>query len=102
MITFQGHPQDGGLYTGYNVFRDKHQIGFIDVCGIFRKNTDNTSLTEEDRETIKVMCRSVYKMPSEYGCLGVGESPTESFEDFLSRTNIRHDLDPFDHTQGQS
>lgn len=93
MITFQGHPQDGGLYTGYNVLRDELQIGFIDVCGIFRKNTNSTSLAKEDKETIRMMCRLVHNMPSEYGCLGVGESPTESFEDFLKRTNLPHDLD---------
>lgn len=92
MITFKGRPQDGGLYTGYNVLRDDQVIGFIDVCGIFRKNTDDVLPTEEDKETIRMMCRLVHNMPSEYGCLGVGESPTESFEDFLKRTNLHHDL----------
>lgn len=93
MITFQGHPQDGGLYTGYNVLRDNKAIGFIDVCGIFRKNTDDISLTKNERHIIREACKKAYEMPSEWGCLGVGESPTESFENFLKRTNFHHDLD---------
>ncbi len=91
MITFKGHPQDGGLYTGYNVIRDGETIGLISTCGIFRKNSDMT-LTEDEQGIIREMCKRVYKMPSEYGCLGVGESPTDSLEDFISRNNIRQDL----------
>ena len=91
MITFKGHPQDGGLYTGYNVVRDGQVIGSIDVCGVFRKNTD-VILAREEGSVIKAMCKRVYEMPSEYGCLGVGESPTTPFEEFISRNNIRHDL----------
>lgn len=91
MITFQGHPQDGGLYTGYNVIQNEQVIGSIEVCGIFRKNTADTSLNEEERQVIQTICKRVYEMPSEYGCLGVGESPTEPFEDFLRRTNLRQD-----------
>ena len=91
MITFQGHPADGGLYTGYNVIQDGRVIGFIDTCGVFRKNTD-IALTEDEQYTISEMCKRIYEMPSEYGCLGVGESPTTPFEEFISRNNIRHDL----------
>ena len=92
MITFQGHPQDGGLYTGYNVIQDKQAIGVIDVSGIFRKSTDVIALTDEERDIIRKMCKRVYEMPSEYGCLGVGESPTDSFDDFLCRTNLKQGL----------
>jgi len=96
MITFQGHPQDDGLYTGYNVIRDEQKIGFIDVCGTFRKDTDDISLIEGEKQTVRMMCQKVHNMPSEYGCLGVGESPTTSFDEcceFMQRNNIRHDLD---------
>ena len=92
MITFKGYPDDGGLYTSYNVIRGEQLIGSIEVCGIFRKSIDVIALTDEERDIIKKMCKRVYEMPSEYGCLGVGESPTESFEDFLKRTNLKQDL----------
>jgi hypothetical protein len=92
MITFKGYPKDGGLYIGYEVIQDDQVAGLIDVCGIFRKNTD-IALTGDEQHIIRDMCKRVYEMPSEYGCLGVGESPTESFEKFLDRTNLRHDLD---------
>ena len=95
IITFKGYPDDGGLYTGYNVLRDEQKIGFIDVCGTFRKNTDSISLIEEEKDTIRMMCHRVHNMPSEYGCLGVGEPPTMSFDEyceFMHRNNIRHDL----------
>lgn len=91
MITFKGYPQDGGLYTGYNVIHNGQVTGFIDVCGIYRKNTD-VVLAEDDQGVIGEMCKRVYKMPSEYGCLGVGESPTDTLEEFISRNNIRQDL----------
>lgn len=91
MITFKGYPQDGGLYTGYNVIREGQTIGFIDTCGICRKNTDIV-LTEDERVIIGKMCKRVYEMPSEYGCLGVGESPATPFEEFVSRNHIHQDL----------
>ena len=96
MITFKGYPDDGGLYTGYDVLRDKQKIGFIDVCGTFRKDADHIFLTEEGKDTIGMMCQMVHNMPSEYGCLGVGEPPTMLFDEyceFMRRNNIRHDLD---------
>ena len=93
MITFKGYPQDGGLYTGYDVVRDGQKIGFIDVCGIFLKDTDGVVLTVEEKYVIGQMCKRVHEMPSEYGCLGVGESPTDSLEDLIHRNHIRHDLD---------
>ena len=88
MITFQGHPQDGGLYTGYSVLRDEQKVGFIDFCGTFRKDINSILLTEADKETIQMMCKLVYNMPSEYGCLGVGESPTmlwDEYREFMRR-----------------
>jgi len=93
MITLKGYPQDGGLYTGYDVIRDGQKIGFIDVCGIFLKDRGDVLLTVEEKHIIRQRCKIVYQMPSEYGCLGVGESPTGSFDEFLRRINIRHDLD---------
>ena len=63
MITFKGYPNDGGLYTGYNVVQNGQVIGFIDTCGIFRKNTDIV-LTEDEQHTIRQMCKKVYEMPS--------------------------------------
>ncbi len=95
MITFEGHRPDWdpkGLYDGYNVIRDGQVIGLIEICGIFRKNPD-VLLTEEERYIIRNMCKKVYEMPSEYGCLGVGESPTIPFDEFVRETSIRHDLD---------
>ncbi len=96
MITFKGHPEDGGLYTGYNVLRNEQKIGFIDVCGTFRKDTDDVSLIEDEKQTIGMMCQMVHNMPSEYGCLGVGEPPTmlwDEYREFMKRNSIRHDLD---------
>lgn len=79
MITFKGSPQDGGLYTGYNVIRDEQIIGFIGAGGYFR-NDASVPLTADEQSTIKEVCKRVYEMPTEYGCLGVGESPTIPFE----------------------
>ena len=93
MITFKGYPQDGGLYTGYEVVRDGQKIGFIDVCGIFLKDTDDVVLTVEEKRVIGQRCKRVHEMPSECGCLGVGESPTGSLDELIRRNNIRYDLD---------
>ncbi|MBI2068530.1 MAG: hypothetical protein HYT67_00250 [Candidatus Yanofskybacteria bacterium] len=74
----------------------EQKIGFIGVCGTFRKDADSISLTEEDKETVQMMCQMVHNMPSEYGCLGVGESPTmlwDEYCEFMKRNNIRHNLD---------
>lgn len=94
ILTFEGYPKDGGLFTGYNVLRYGEKIGFIEVCGIFRKTSKLILLNEWERYLISEMCKKVYEMPSEYGCLGVGEPPTELFEDFVARTNFQYDLEP--------
>lgn len=80
MITFKGYPEDGGLYTGYNVLRNGQKVGFIGVGGFFRKDA-GVSLTEDEQNFIRAGCKKVYEQPSEYGCLGVGESPTEPFNE---------------------
>ncbi len=95
MVTFKGHCPDwdpNGLYDGYDVILDGQRIGFIGICGIFRKDVD-CSLTENDLSIVREMCKRVYEMPSEYGCLGVGESPITSFDEFIRKTSIHHDLD---------
>lgn len=89
MITFKGYPEKPGLYGGYNVIRQEQVIGCIEVCGYFR-NTTNTALTAEEKSVIKKMCQRVYEMPSEWGLLGVGESPTVPYEQY---THKNTDLD---------
>lgn len=79
MITFDGYPKNGGLYTGYNVLRDEQKIGFIGAGGGFYQSDAKIALTEEEKRTVRTGCKQVYEMPSEYGCLGVGESPTTQF-----------------------
>lgn len=87
-ITFVGHPQGGcSLYDGYEVLRDGHVIGFIDVCGNFR-NDSQVPLTEEEKPIVLAMCKVVYEMPSEYGWLGVGESPTVPFYQRIGKKDI--------------
>ena len=87
IFSIHGYPQDGGLYVGYNVIKDGEIIGFISVGGIFR-NDANASLTEEEQIIIMNSCKKVYEMPSEYGCLGVGESPTTPFDESRLRETI--------------
>lgn len=82
MITCQGYPQDGGLYTGYEVIRDEQKIGSIEIGGFFRKNAGMT-LTEDEQDLVRAWCKRVYEQPSEHGCLGVGEPPTEPFNEGL-------------------
>jgi len=69
--------------VGYHVLRDGQILGSISVCGSFEKKHKDVSLVEEERHVIMSMCKRVYEMPSEWGCLGVGESPTEPFEKFF-------------------
>ena len=81
MLTFRGWPKDGGLYTEYQVMRnDKEKIGVIAVGGLFTLK-EGTTLTEEEKIAIVNGCKRVYELPSEYGCFGVGESPTEPFDE---------------------
>lgn len=81
MLTFKGYsPDECRLYTGYIVLRDGQRIGFIEIGGFFRKNA-GTALTEDEKSAIRNGCKKVYEMPSEYGCLGVGESPTKPFDE---------------------
>ena len=87
MITFKGSPEDGGLYTGYNVICDGQIIGFIGVGGFFRSNV-KVLLTKEEQDAVVSACKRVYEMPSEYGCLGVGESPNEPFDEDGCRATI--------------
>ncbi|MBI2048848.1 MAG: hypothetical protein HY434_00665 [Candidatus Liptonbacteria bacterium] len=87
-IAFVGHPQDGfPMYDGYEVLRGGHVIGFIDVCGDFR-NDSGAPLTEEEGPIVQAMCKKVYEMPSEYGWLGVGESPTVPFYQRIGKKDI--------------
>ncbi len=79
MITFKGWPEPPGLYAGYTVFHDGQTIGFIWPGGNFSRNhpglssNEDKSLTIEDRLKIERMCGRVQQMPSEWGCLGVGQ-----------------------------
>ena len=80
MITFKGYPEDGALYTGYNVLRDVQKVGFIEVGGFFRKDSGVT-LTEDEQNFIRAGCKKIFEQPSEFGCFGVGESPMEPFDE---------------------
>ena len=72
------------MCDGYDIVREGDIIGFIDVAGSFR-NKESVVLTEEERTEITKMCKRVYERPTEWGVLGVGESPTEPFDEFLQR-----------------
>ncbi|MBI4158399.1 MAG: hypothetical protein HY505_02165 [Candidatus Yanofskybacteria bacterium] len=83
MVTFKGnrtHP----MCDGVDVIRDGKVLGFICVSGSFHKNVD-VEFTEDECNAIRDKCKKVYETPSEWGMLGVGESPTEPFENFLAR-----------------
>lgn len=79
MVTFKGHPHDGGLYTRYDVVRDSKMFGVIEIGGYF-KNETNAELSAKEKIAIEAACKRIYEMPSEYGCLGVGEPPTVPYE----------------------
>ena len=79
MITFKGWPDKPGLYHGYTVLLNGQEIGFIYPGGSFSRNhpgltsDTNKQLTTEDRLIVERMCGRVQQMPSEWGCLGVGQ-----------------------------
>jgi hypothetical protein len=79
-ITFKGHPQDGGQYTQYNVLRNDEIIGCILPGGFFRSRA-KTKFTGDEKEAIRAGCRKVHRQPSEYGCFGSGDPPTEPFDE---------------------
>ena len=87
VLTFKGQPEDGGLYTGYNVLRDGRVIGSIAIGGFFCNDAE-VSLTEEEQSAIVNACKRIYEMPSEYGCLGVGESPIKPFDEECCRARV--------------
>ena len=77
MLTFRGWPKDGGPYTEYHVIRDdKEKIVTIAIGGFFTLEEEIT-LTKEENTVIVNRCKRIYELPSEYGCFGVGESPTK-------------------------
>ena len=84
MVTLQGFPQDGGCYEGYNVIHNGQVVGKIGVCGNF-KNETGAVFTEEERLVLRQMSQGVYEMPSEYGLLGVGDSPAQPYEEFVKK-----------------
>jgi len=83
MVTFRWNYKHT-MCDGVDVIHDGQVIGFICVAGSFRMSV-NVELTEDERNAIREKCKRVYEMPSEWGMLGVGESPTEPFEEFLAR-----------------
>lgn len=83
-MTFKFNNGFEHMCEGYDVTHDGKVIGFICVAGSFLKSAD-VELAEGERGAVRDMCKRVYEMPSEWGVLGVGESPTEPFEQFLSR-----------------
>ena len=78
MLTFKGFPEDGGCYIGYYAIKDGKVVGEFGVCGDFR-NIADTVFTEQEKSALRNMSKKVYEMPSEWGVLGVGESPTEPY-----------------------
>ncbi|MBI2065191.1 MAG: hypothetical protein HYT62_04015 [Candidatus Yanofskybacteria bacterium] len=84
MVIFKFNSGFEHICEGYDVTRDGKVIGFIGVAGGFRKSVD-IELAEDECNAVRDMCKRVYEMPSEWGVLGVGESPTEPFADFLAR-----------------
>ena len=84
MLTFQGYPRDGGCYVGYSVILNGQVVGTIGVCGDFNNNV-KAVFTEEEKLILRDMSKKVYEMPSEWGVLGVGDSPSEPFDKFVSK-----------------
>lgn len=80
MLRFQGHPQDGGLYTEYRALRNETVVGRIIPGGFFTPEP-NIIFSTDERVQIRAACIEAYSMPSEYGCFGVGEEPTRPYDD---------------------
>ena len=81
MLTFKFNQGFEHICDGYDVVHDGQVIGFIDVAGSFHNK--GGALAEEEQVAVRSMCQRVYEMPSEWGVLGVGESPTEPFDQFI-------------------
>jgi len=69
-------PATKEFWLGYS----KEKIGTIAVGGFYTLE-EGITLSEEEKIAIINGCKKVYELPSEYGCFGVGESPTEPFDE---------------------